>query len=195
MLTMFLLLIAVIGFCGIFFMQVYNKIIRAETEANNSFAQIDVQLKRRYDLIPNLVETVKGYAAHEKNTLEAVIKARNTAVNVIKQYDNGQADVNQVLASNGALETMLSRLMLLTESYPELKADHQFNILSDELASTENRIAYARQAFNDSVMIYNQTIKQVPDNIIAKMMDRSEMTHLEVIEEEAERKPVKVSFK
>ena len=172
----------------------YNKIIRAETEAHNAFSQIDVQLKRRYDLIPNLVETVKGYAAHEKNTLEAVIKARSAAASALSKYENGESNINQVLASNGALDGLLSKLMMLSEAYPDLKADTQFNALSDELSSTENRISYARQAFNDAVMIFNQTIQTIPANIVAGMMGRHTMTHLEVIEAEEERNPVKASF-
>lgn len=190
----FVLVLAIFMFATLGAISIYNRIIREEKEAFNAFSQIDVQLKRRFDLIPNLVETVKGYAAHESKTLEAVIKARNIASKVLTMYKSGDASVNQVLSSASGLEQTLSKLMMVSENYPELKADKQFSILMDELSSTENRIAYSRQAYNDSVMIFNQTIEQIPNVWVAQIMNRTAMSHLEVINDKIEREAVKVSF-
>ena len=141
----------------------YNGLVSKRVECDSSWAQIEVQLKRRYDLIPNLVETVKGYASHEKETLENVIKARNAAISA-----NGVAD--QADAEN-MLTGALNKLFALSEAYPNLKANENFSQLQEELTSTENRIAFARQHFNDTVAVYNIATQKFPSNIIANMFN------------------------
>jgi LemA protein len=137
----------------------YNGLVRARNETKNSWAQIDVQLKRRHDLIPNLVETVKGYASHESKTLEAVIAARSQAV--------AAPTVDAKIAAEGQLSQALGRLMVVTEQYPDLKANTNFLALQEELTSTENKISFARQAYNDAATTYNTRIETFPSNIIA----------------------------
>jgi len=137
----------------------YNGLVRARNEAKNSWAQIDVQLKRRHDLIPNLVETVKGYAGHESKTLESVIAARSQAV--------AAPTVDAKIAAEGQLSQALSRLMVVTEQYPDLKANANFLALQEELTSTENKISFARQAYNDATTSYNIRLETFPSNIIA----------------------------
>jgi LemA protein len=139
----------------------YNKLVRQRNQVDASWAQIDVQLKRRYDLIPNLVETVKGYAAHERGTLDAVIQARNGAVAAAGQGPAGRADAENFLSQS------LGRLFALAEAYPNLKANENFSSLQGELASTEDKIAYARQFYNASVQTYNTSIQSIPTNIVA----------------------------
>jgi LemA protein len=137
----------------------YNGLVRGRNETKNAWAQIDVQLKRRHDLIPNLVETVKGYAKHEQGTLQGVIAARAAAV--------GAGTVDAKIAAEGQLTQALSRLMVLTENYPDLKANHNFLGLQEELTSTENKIAFARQAYNDAAMTYNTKTETFPSNLVA----------------------------
>ncbi len=139
----------------------YNKLVRQRNQVDASWAQIDVQLKRRYDLIPNLVETVKGYAAHERGTLDAVIQARNSAVAVSGQGPAGRADAENMLSQT------LGRLFALAEAYPNLKANENFAALQGELANTEDKIAYARQFYNASVQTYNTSIQSIPTNVVA----------------------------
>ena len=150
----------------------YNRLVSLRNKFKNAFAQIDVQLKRRYDLIPNLVETAKGYMKHERETLEKVIAARNTAVtaNAAAAADPGSASAMQgLIAAEGALSGALSRLFALVEAYPDLKANQNMMQLTEELTGTENKISFARQAFNDSVMSYNTASQQFPTNVIAGM--------------------------
>jgi LemA protein len=139
----------------------YNKLVRQRNQVDASWAQIDVQLKRRYDLIPNLVETVKGYAAHERGTLEAVVQARNSAVAAA-----GAGPAARAGAEN-ALTQLLGRLFALAEAYPNLKANENFLGLQSELSNTENKIAYARQFYNSAVQTYNTTTQSIPSNLIA----------------------------
>jgi len=139
----------------------YNRLVRQRNQVDASWAQIDVQLKRRYDLIPNLVETVKGYAAHERGTLDAVIQARNGAVAAAGQGPAGRAEAENMLSQT------LGRLFALAEAYPNLKANENFSSLQGELANTEDKIAYARQFYNASVQTYNTSIQSIPTNIIA----------------------------
>lgn len=164
---------------------IYNGLVQLRNQAKNAWSQIDVQLKRRHDLIPNLVETVKGYASHEKTTLENVIKARNQAVQAQGVAEKSQAEQG--------LTAALGRLMVVVEQYPNLKANENFLALQEELASTENRIGFARQAYNDSVMKYNTRIQSVPANIVAGSFGFTEMQFFE-IEDQAQREAPQVKF-
>ena len=157
----------------------------------NSWSQIDIQLKRRHDLIPNLVETVKGYAGHEKGTLEAVIKARNSAITA-----GSNGDVPGQIQAENQLTGALKQIFALSESYPDLKANTNFLQLQEELTSTENRISFSRQSYNDTVTTYNVAIKQVPTNFIANSFGFTAMQlfELEESEKQAAAIPPKVSF-
>jgi len=155
-----------------FFVSIYNRLVGGRNAYKNAFAQIDVQLTRRYDLIPNLVETAKGYMKHERETLEAVITARNAAVSGLKgaaaNPGNPEA-VQQLAGAETALSGALGRLFALAEAYPDLKANQNMMQLSEELTSTENKVAFARQAFNDAVMNYNNLREMFPNSLIAGM--------------------------
>ncbi|QDZ29583.1 LemA family protein [Noviherbaspirillum sp. UKPF54] len=178
-------------------MGTYNRLVSLRNRFKNAFMQIDVQLKRRYDLIPNLVETAKGYMKHERGTLEAVIAARNSAVSANARAATDPTDaaaVHQMAAAEGALNQSLGRLFALSEAYPDLKANQNMMQLSEELTSTENRIAFARQAYNDNVMEYNTTAEQFPGSIIAGMFSFKAAELLQSTEAPEERKAVKVSF-
>ncbi|HEX7650707.1 MAG TPA: LemA family protein [Noviherbaspirillum sp.] len=175
----------------------YNRLVSLRNRFKNAFMQIDVQLKRRYDLIPNLVETAKGYMKHERETLEAVIGARNGAVAANAKASADPTDagaVHQMAAAEGALNQTLGRLFALSESYPDLKANQNMMQLTEELTSTENRIAFARQAYNDSVMQYNTATEQFPGSVIAGMFAFKSAELLQSTEAPEERKAVKVSF-
>lgn len=163
----------------------YNGLVRARQEVNNAWSQIDVQLRRRYDLIPNLVETVKGYMKHEQETLEKVILARQHAIDA--------TGVRQQAEAENALTRALSGLFAVAEAYPDLKANQNMLALQEELASTENKIAFARQFYNDSVMNLNTKIEQFPTNILASMFNFTKRDMFE-IDEPAAREPVKVQF-
>jgi LemA protein len=160
----------VIVLIAIFFISIYNKLVGGRNAYKNAFAQIDVQLTRRHDLIPNLVETAKGYMKHERETLEAVITARNAAVSGLKAAAANPGDPNAVQQLSGAenaLSASLGRLFALAEAYPDLKANQNMMQLSEELTSTENKVAFARQAFNDAVMSYNNSREMFPNSIVA----------------------------
>jgi LemA protein len=176
----FILLILVIWVIG-----KYNGLVRLKNQVDNGWAQIDVQLKRRYDLIPNLVETVKGYAKHEASTLEAVIKARNMAMSAQSVGERAQAE--------NMLTSTLKSLFALSEAYPDLKANQNFLRLQEELTSTENKISFSRQFYNDNVMRYNTRIEVFPDNIIANMFKFLRREFFEV-KEEAQREAPQVKF-
>ena len=190
----FLVVVAVIAMIVI---GTYNGLVGKRNRYQNAFAQIDVQLKRRYDLIPNLVETAKGYLAHERETLEAVIAARNTALAAERSAAERPGDPNAMKAlssAEGALTAGLGRLMVVSESYPELKANTTMRELSEELTSTENKVSFARQAFNDSVTEYNTSRQSFPAVIFAGAFGFVDAALLEVIESAEERKAPKVSF-
>ncbi|HEY0683976.1 MAG TPA: LemA family protein [Steroidobacter sp.] len=166
------IVLIVIVLVAFFFISIYNRLVGGRNAYKNAFAQIDVQLTRRHDLIPNLVETAKGYMKHERETLEAVIKARNAAVTGLKNAAANPGDPNAVQQLSGAenaLSGALGRLFALAEAYPDLKANQNMMQLSEELTSTENKVAFARQAFNDAVMTYNNTREMFPNSIVANM--------------------------
>ena len=175
---------------------IYNSLVTLRNRFKNAFAQIDVQLKRRYDLIPNLVETAKGYLKHERETLEAVIKARNIAAAAAQAVAANPADGNamkSLVSAEAGLGGALSRLMVVSEQYPDLKANQNMMQLTEELTSTENKIAFARQAYNDSVMTYNNAREVFPNVIFAGMFG-FQPAELFKIEDATERTAPKVSF-
>jgi LemA protein len=174
----------------------YNRLVSLRNRFKNAFAQIDVQLKRRYDLIPNLVETAKGYLRHERETLEAVIAARNIASSAMARAAKDPSDASAMRAlvsADAGLTGALSRLMVVSEAYPDLKANQTMANLSEELTSTENKVAFARQAYNDSVMAYNTERELFPANLIAGMLNFGP-AELFQIEETAQREAPKVAF-
>jgi LemA protein len=188
--------IVVVLLLVIFAVSIYNGLVKRRNAYKNSFAQIDVQLTRRHDLIPNLVETAKGYIKHERETLEAVIAARSGAVNAQQQARQNPGDP-QAMQNLGEQENMLTqtlgRLFALQEAYPDLKANQNMMQLSEELTSTENRVAFARQAYNDSVMAYNNKREVFPSNIFAGMFGFKEAALLEVERPEMRQAP-QISF-
>ncbi len=195
-LTVLIALVVVIGLPLLFVIVKYNGLVVARNLYRNSFAQIDVQLKRRYDLIPNLVETAKGYMSHERDTLEAVITARNQAAGARTAAAANPGDPAAMMAlgqAEAGLGGVLGRLFALSEAYPDLKANQTMMQLSEELTSTENRVAFARQAFNDAVMQYNNQREVFPTNIIAGMFNFAAAQSFEITNE-AEREAVKVQF-
>lgn len=175
---------------------IYNSLITLRNRFKNAFAQIDVQLQRRYDLIPNLVETAKAYMKHEKSTLEEVVQARNQALSVesivAKAPDNSEA-MKQLLAAEGKLTASVGKLFALAENYPDLKANQTMQQLMEEFTTTENKVGFARQAFNDAVMQYNTEREQFPQNILAGIFHFLAAVHYEVEQPEA-KKAIKVDF-
>jgi len=170
----------------------YNKLVALRNRFKNAFAQIDVQLKRRYDLIPSLVETVKGYMTHERETLEAVIQARNQAVSAGKAAAQNPADGNAMtglVGAEGELSGALGRLFALSEAYPDLKANQNMTQLTEELTSTENRISFARQAYNDAVTLYNTAREVFPTVIVASLFNFSAAVLFEVTDAEQKEAP------
>ncbi len=182
-----LIIVAVVVIAIIFLVVSYNSLVRSRNRIDNAYSQIDVQLKRRYDLIPNLVETVKGYAAHEKSTFEAVTAARANAISA----QEGGSPAQQAQAEN-ALSGTLKSLFAVAEAYPDLKANQNFLNLQEELTSTEDRIAYARQFYNDSVLTYNNNIQTFPRSLLAGMFNFDKREYFEGDPEATG--PVKVEF-
>jgi LemA protein len=180
-------IIGVVVVLLIIFVAIYNGLVRLRNQVKNAWAQIDVQLKRRHDLIPNLVETAKGYMKHERETLEAVTKARNLA------QQASSAGAGERAKAEGELSSVLSRLLAVVENYPDLKANQNFLALQEELASTENKIAFSRQFYNDSVLRLNNKTQMFPSNVVASMTGFKAGEFFEVTVA-AEREPVKVSF-
>jgi LemA protein len=188
----FILLVVVLPL--ILIVSIYNKLVALKNRFRNAWAQIDVQLQRRHDLIPNLVETAKAYMAHEKDTLERVIQARGAAVSAQKSATASPGEgVQQLARAEGALNGALANFFALSENYPDLKANQTMQSLMEELTSTENKVGFARQAYNDSVMNYNTYREQFPSNLIAGSFGFKAAELFEV-DEPAARKPVKVSF-
>ena len=188
--------LAIVAVIVFFAIGIYNRLVTARNAYKNAFAQIDVQLTRRHDLIPNLVETAKGYLQHERGTLEAVISARNAAVTGLKNAAANPGDpgaVQQLAGAENALTGALGRLFALAEAYPDLKANTTMMQLSEELTTTENKVAFARQAYNDSVMSYNNTREVFPNNLFAGAFN-FQMAQLLEIESPEKREVPKVSF-
>lgn len=182
---------------ALWMLSAYNRLVRSRNEIANAFAQIDVQLKRRYDLIPNLVDVARKYVQHERETLEAVIAARNgakSASDAARARPADAARIGALAGAEGALLGAMKQLAVVVEAYPELKADATLRELSEELGHTENRIAFARQAFNDSVLDYNNTAQQVPTNIVAGVFSFKPAAMLEATTSEAERSAVQVAL-
>jgi len=191
------IVLGIIVALAVWAISIYNGLVALRNRYKNSFSQIDVQLKRRYDLIPNLVETAKGYLKHERETLEAVIKARNQAVTAAQgaaANPGNPAAMASLGQAEGALTGVLGRLFALAESYPDLKANQNMLAIQEELSSTENKVAFARQAFNDSVMEYNTKRESFPDNVFAGMFGFGPAELLHATESAEERKAPKVSF-
>lgn len=181
---MWIALIVVVVLLIVWIIGVYNNLVSLKMRVKNAWAQIDTQLKRRFDLIPNLVETVKGYAAHEQGTLEKVIAARNTYASATSVEDKAKA--------NNELTSTLKSIFALGEAYPELKANENFLALQTELAGTEDKVAYSRQFYNDTVQMYNTAIMKFPNNIFAGMFGYKEEPFFTI--DDAEKEPVKVQF-
>lgn len=190
---LFVLIVLAVGLIFIF---IYNRMIQLRNLVKNSFSQIDIQLKRRYDLIPNLVEAVKAYMQHEKETLEKVITARDQAANIYRSVTQNPSDGDQMkklLECESQLTQSLQRLAVVVEAYPDLKANTNISQLMEELTSTENRISFARQAYNDSVMDYNNYLEMFPHSFIANTFRFKTATNFEIMEP-TERINIKVSF-
>lgn len=189
MLIALFVILGIIVILALIFVGIYNGLVGSRNQVKNAWAQIDVQLKRRHDLIPNLVETVKGYMTYERATLEAVTKARNIAV----QASNEGASIGDRAKAEGELGGALARLLAVVERYPDLKANQNFLALQEELTSTENKISFSRQYYNDSVLKYNNQTQMFPSNVVAGMtgFKTGEFFKTETAEE---REPVKVSF-
>ena len=191
------IVLGIIVAVAIWAISIYNGLVALRNRYKNAFSQIDVQLKRRYDLIPNLVEVAKGYLKHERETLEAVIKARNQAVAAAQgaaANPGNPAAMASLGQAEGALSGVLGRLFALAEAYPDLKANQNMMQLTEELTGTENKISFARQAFNDAVMSYNTASQQFPTNVIASAFSFASAEVLESTESDEERRPVKVQF-
>ncbi len=178
-----LIFLGVLIAIAVFFIGVYNKLVNLRNGVKNGFAQIDVQLTRRHDLIPNLVEVAKGYMKHERETLEAVITARNTAVAGLKNASANPSDassIQELAGAEAALSGTLGRLFALAEAYPDLKANQNMLALQEELSSTENKIAFSRQAFNDTVMSFNNARENFPNNLVANFFNFKPAELLEI---------------
>lgn len=197
MTTALLIAIGVVVLLIVICISIYNGLVGRRNEAKNAWSQIDVQLKRRYDLIPNLVEVARKYVQHERDTLEAVIAARNGAKSASEAAALKPADAARIGALAGAenaLAGLMTKLAVVVEAYPELKADASLRDLSEELGHTENRIAFARQAFNDSVLDYNNAAQQVPTVLIADLFGFKTAAMLQATSSEVERQVPKVAF-
>ena len=184
--TLIIAIFILVGFVlliGLWMMAVYNKLVRTRNAKDNNYSQIGIQLTRKYDLIPNLVKIAKGYMKHERETLEAVIQARNQAANAniaVSQNPGDSKAMKSMVAAENSLGGVMGRLFALTESYPDLKANENMMQLTEELTSTENKVTFARQAFNDSVMTFNNALQQFPNNMIAGFFKFEEGVFFEV---------------
>ncbi len=183
--TVLWVVLGAVVLCVLIFVGIYNGLVSGRNQCKNAWSQVDVQLKRRYDLIPNLVETAKGYMKHERETLEAVTKARQMAIDASTVADQAKAE--------NMLTSTLRSLFAVSENYPDLKANQNMLQVQEELTSTENRIGFARQHYNDSVLRYNNKVQQFPGNLVAGMFGFDEEQFFE-LDDDTQREPVKVSF-
>lgn len=183
LLTVVVIFVVLVLVVGVWMMSVYNGLIRTRNAKDNNYSQIGIQLTRKYDLIPNLVKLAKGYMKHERATLEEVIQARNQAASAnaaVSENPSDPAAMKNMVAAENSLGGVMGRLFALTESYPDLKANQNMMQLSEELTSTENKVTFARQAFNDSVMTYNNSLQQFPNNLVAGLFKFEEAVFFEV---------------
>ena len=178
-----IIIVGILALLVFYVIGIYNKLVNARNKVENQFSQVDIQLKRRADLIPNLVETVKGYAKHEEGTLKGVIEARNKAVNA--------GTVNEKVEANNELTGALNKLFALAEAYPDLKANENFMELQKDLKDTEDKITYARQFYNDSAMAFNNLVQMFPSNFVANMFNFKPYDYFKIAEEEKETPKVK----
>ena len=195
--TTTIIFLAIFVALAVFATVLYNRLVTLRNAIGNAFAQIDVQLKRRYDLIPNLLETVRKYLQHERETLEAVTAARSaaqTAAGVARQNPASAGAMSALGTAEGLLGGVLGRLMAVTEAYPELKADRTMRELSEELTSTENRVGFARQSYNDTVLDYNNAAGQFPANLVARLFGFEPAAMLQSTQSVAERQAPRVQF-
>ncbi len=183
--TFLIVLLVIIVFAVLMVISMYNSLVRLKNQVKNAWSQIDVQLKRRHDLIPNLIETVKGYMVHERETLQNITNARSQAMNAGSVEDKAKAE--------GELSGAISKFFVVVENYPDLKANQNFLALQEELTSTENKISFARQSYNDQVLFYNNKIQMFPSNILAGMFNFTQEPFFQV-EDKADREVPKVSF-
>lgn len=193
-----LIFVSIIALIALYLVSVYNSLVRLRNQVKNAWSQIDVQLQRRYDLIPNLIETVKGYMNYEKSTLQAVVEARNQAVKAREAIaqgggPTGTGSINDLVAAESTLKSSLGNLFALAENYPQLKASEPMQRLQEELSSTENKVAFARQAYNDQAMAYNTAQETFPANLVASSLGHHPVELYQVEDPEA-KKAVKVSF-
>ena len=195
--TTTLVIIAILAALALWAVGLYNRLVVLKNQVKNAWSQIDVQLQRRYDLIPNLIETVKGYMTYEKGTLEAVINARNAASAARQAVDQAGGptggSIKELLAAESTLKSTLGNFFALAENYPQLKASEPMQRLQEELSSTENKIAFARQAYNDQAMSYNTAQQEFPAVLVAQMLGHHPADLYEIQDQES-RKPVKVAF-
>lgn len=195
--TMWIVVAAAVAVLGLWAATVYNRLQQLRNRVHNAFAQIDVELKRRYDLIPNLVEVARGYMAHEASTLEAVTRARGQAIQAAghaRSHPGSSTAMAALASSEAELGVSLGRLMVLTEAYPGLKADAQMRSLSEEIASTENRLGFARQAYNDQILEFNDSASNFPDVLLARVLGFAHMEMLVSTPSAAERQAPQVRF-
>ena len=195
--TMLIIILVIVVLLILWGVGIYNRLVQLRNQVNNAWSQIDVQLQRRYDLIPNLVETVKSYMSYEKGTLEAVINARNQAqaAKTLVEQSGGptSSSIKDLIAADTALKGAVTNIMALAENYPQLRASENMQLLQEELSSTENKVAFSRQAYNDNVMLYNTTQQQFPAALFSSAFGHHAVELFQVEDEQAKKAP-KVSF-
>ncbi len=197
MFTLLIIILVLVVILALWGVGIYNRLVQLRNQVNNAWSQIDVQLQRRYDLIPNLVEAVKGYMSYEKGTLEAVINARNQAQAARTQVEKSggptASSIKELATADAALRGAVTNIMALAENYPQLRASENMQQLQEELSSTENRVAFARQAYNDNVMRYNTTQQEFPANLLASTFGHHPVELFQVEDQQVKKAP-KVSF-